>query len=267
MATWDHAGIPTGATRGALSHDIPKEHRRGVVVGVHQIPVRASARIRYCRGMERRHFPAILLFLAGTISACLASEPPNSDGWKLGSESGGVILYSRQRPGSSLKEFRAVGAIDAPTRAVHGVIEDFESYPSFMPYTAECRLVKTENDSILTYQRLSPKIVTDRDYTLRVRKKSWSGPGGFVYLNRWEPANEFGPAEKAGVLRVKICEGGWLLEPDGENKTRATYSIYTDSGGAIPAFIANKVSEIGIRKLFAAVRKQVQDPKYRAPAR
>jgi hypothetical protein len=69
------------------------------------------------------------------------------------------------------------------------------------------------------------------------------------------------------VLRVKICEGGWLLEPDGENKTRATYSIYTDSGGAIPAFIANKVSEIGIRKLFAAVRKQVQDPKYRAPAR
>ena len=217
--------------------------------------------------MERRHIPAILLFLAGMISASLASEPPNSDGWKLGSESGGVILYSRQRPGSSLKEFKAVGAIDAPTRAVHGVIEDFESYPSFMPYTAECRLVKTENDSILTYQRLSPKIVTDRDYTLRVRKKSWNGPGGLVYLNRWEPANEFGPAEKAGVLRVKICEGGWLLEPDGENKTRATYSIYTDSGGAIPAFIANKVSEIGIRKLFAAVRKQVQDPKYRAPAR
>jgi hypothetical protein len=108
--------------------------------------------------MDRRHLPTILLLLAGLTSACLASEPAgfngNSDGWKLGSESGGVILFSRLRPGSSLKEFKAVGAIDAPTRAVHGVLEDFENYPSFMPYIAECRLVKTENDSVLTYQRL-----------------------------------------------------------------------------------------------------------------
>ena len=66
---------------------------------------------------------------------------------------------------------------------------------------------------------------------------------------------------------MKLCEGGWLLEPDGANKTRATYSIYTDSGEAIPAFIANKISEIGIRKLFAAVRKQVLNPKYRTAAR
>ena len=222
--------------------------------------------------MESRGFTAVLVVLIGLISSCLASEPAvvpngNSDGWKRGGEGGGVTLFSRLRPGSSLKEFKAVGAIDAPTGAVHGVIDDFENYPSFMPYVVECRLVKTEHDSVLTYQRLSPKIVADRDYTLRVRRKSWSGPSGLSYLNRWEPANEFGPGEKAGVLRVKLCEGGWLLEPDGANKTRATYSIYADSGGAIPAFIANKISEIGIRKLFAAVRKQVQDPKYRATAR
>ncbi|MEP6685817.1 MAG: SRPBCC family protein, partial [Verrucomicrobiota bacterium] len=232
---------------------------------------RAPARIRYGRGMERRNLPAILFFLTGMTSACFAIEPGvlngGSDSWKLGSESSGVTLSSRLRRGSSLKEFKAVGAIDASTHVVHGVVDDFENYPRFMPYTAECRIVKRGNDSVLTYQRLSPKIVTDRDYTLRVRQKSWSGPGGLVYLIRWEAANEFGPAEKTGVLRVKLCEGGWLLEPDGANKTRATYSIYTDSGGAIPAFIANKISEIGIRKLFAAVRKQVQDPKYRAVAR
>jgi hypothetical protein len=85
-----------------------------------------------------------------------------------------------------------------------------------------------------------------------------------VYQDRWEPANELGPAEKPGVLRVKLCEGGWLLEPAGANKTRATYSIYTDSGGKLPAFIANAASEIGIRKIFTAVRKQVKNPKYAA---
>ena len=219
--------------------------------------------------MEPRSFPAILLLLAGVPAFCPASEPAlpfstssTSEGWTLSSGSKGITLYSRRRPGSSLKEFKAVGEIDASARAVHNVIDDIEAYSSFMPFTAECRLIKREADSIITYQRLSPKICSDRDYTLRVRETSWAGPGGLVYLNRWEPANEFGPAEKKGVVRVKLCEGGWLLEPEDATKTRATYTVYTDSGGAIPAFIANRASQIAIGRLFVAVRKQVKDPKY-----
>jgi len=81
-------------------------------------------------------------------------------------------------------------------------------------------------------------------------------------MSHWSPANELGPPEKKGVVRVKLCEGKWLLEPDGATKTRATYSIYTDTGGFIPSFIANRISMTGITKLFAAVRKQVKDPRY-----
>jgi len=188
-----------------------------------------------------------------------------SEGWKLATQSRDIGIYSRLRPGSALKEFRAVGEIDAPTQAVHGVIDDLENYPSFMPYTAECRVVKREKNFILTYQRLSPKICADRDYTLHIQKKSWPGTdGGHVYLNWWKTVNGLGPEEKAGVVRVKVCDGGWLLEPDGANKTRATYSVYTDTGGLIPAFVANRVSQIGIGRLFEAVRKQVKDPKYTA---
>lgn len=210
----------------------------------------------------------VILILAGIPDLSSGADPtpaasPAED-WKLASQSGAVMLYWRLHPGSKLKEFKAVGEIDAPTRAVHNVLDDFEEYPKFMPFTAECRLVKREGDATIGYQRLSPKIVGDRDYTLRIRKKSWPGEGGLVYQDRWEPANELGPAEKPGVLRVKLCEGGWLLEPAGANKTRATYSIYTDSGGKLPAFIANAASEIGIRKLFTAVRKQVKNPKYTA---
>jgi Polyketide cyclase / dehydrase and lipid transport len=215
--------------------------------------------------MEQRSFPAILLFLAAVPAFCLASEPASfstTEGWTLSSEGSGITLYSRPRPGSSLKEFRAIGEIDAPAHAVHNVIDDIEAYPSFMPFAAECRLIEREADSIITYQRLSPKICRDRDYTLRIHETSWAGPNGLVYLNRWEPANEFGPAEKKGVVRVKVCEGGWLLEPEGATKTRATYTVYTDTGGAIPAFIANRASQIAIGRLFVAIRKQVKDPKY-----
>jgi hypothetical protein len=64
-----------------------------------------------------------------------------------------------------------------------------------------------------------------------------------------------------------LSEGSWLLEPERPTKTRATYFIYTDSGGRLPALLANVASEIGIRKLFAAVRNQVKQPKYSATAK
>lgn len=218
--------------------------------------------------MERRILPtfATIFVVAGGI--CLSSQASNpndkSEGWKLVSEKDAVTIYSRSRKGSSLKEFKAIGEIDAPSRTVHGVIDDLESYPSFMPYTSECRVLKRQNGSVLAYQRLSPKICSDRDYTLRIWKASWPSPGGLVYLNRWEPANEHGPAEKPGVVRVKVCEGGWLLEPEGTNKTRATYSVYTDTAGLIPAIIANRASQVAISRLFVAIRKQVKNSKYSA---
>ena len=145
---------------------------------------------------------------------------------------------------------------------VHAVINDVESYASFMPYTAECRVLKREGNSIVAYQRISAPLTSDRDYTVRIHSSSKPGEGGTSYSSRWEAENALGPPEKSGVVRVKLCEGSWLLEPVGPNATRATYTIYTDSGGVIPKFIKETGSQIGIRKMFAAIRKQVRDPKY-----
>jgi len=206
----------------------------------------------------------IIAFLAGTALSIFAADPGQNADWKVVKQNSGVTIYSRPHPGSHLKEFKAIGEIDAATKTVHNVIDDVEAYTSFMPYTTECRVIARKDDSILTYQRVSPKIVSDRDYTLRIKKKSWPVENGLAYLNRWEPANEDGPAEKPGVFRVKVCNGSWLLEPAGEGKTRATYSVFTDSGIVGPAFIANTISTTGISKLFAAVRKQAKDPKYQS---
>lgn len=207
--------------------------------------------------------------LIASFAACVgfstyAAEPEQDNGWKIAKQSSGVTIYSRPHPGSKLKEFKAIGEIEAPSQAVHNVIDDVAAYSSFMPYTKECRVIKVEKDSIITYQRLSPKIVSDRDYTIRIHKKSWPTENGLAYSNRWEQANEEGPPEQEGVFRVKLCEGSWLLEPAGPNKTRATYYVFTDSGITVPQFLANTISETGILKLFAAVRKQAGNPKYRA---
>jgi hypothetical protein len=207
---------------------------------------------------------ALVVFLAGAAWSLFAAESGHNADWNVAKQSNGITIYSRPHPGSHLKEFKAVGEIDAPTKTVYHVIDDVEAYSSFMPYTAECRVLQRNHNSILTYQRVSPKIVSDRDYTLRIEKKSWPAENGLAYLSQWKPANEHGPAEKSGVFRVKLCDGSWLLEPLGTNKTRATYFIFTDSGIVGPAFLANTISTTGITKLFAAVRKQAKNPKYQS---
>ena len=210
------------------------------------------------------HYFFSFFFVITALAWCAdlrAAEPEATlPEWKFISNKDGVALYRRDRPVTN--ESKAIGEIAAPAAVVHAVIKDVESYASFMPYTVECRVLKREGNSVVAYQRISAPMTSDRDYTVRMRSSSKPGEGGTSYVSQWEAENKLGPPEKSGVVRVNLCDGSWLLEPTGPNTTRATYKIYTDSGGAIPRFIKDTGSQMGIRKLFAAIRKQVRDPKY-----
>jgi hypothetical protein len=212
--------------------------------------------------MRRGAVFALLALIASQLGGiCFAAEPDATPGeWKFISDKDGVALYRRQRPIAN--ESKAIGEIAASSDLVHAVLSEVESYSSFMPYTAECRVLKRDEDFVIAYQRISAPMTSDRDYTVRVHWSSKRGEHGMVYSHRWEADNAAGPPEKRDVVRVNLCEGSWLLEPTGPNTTRATYMVYTDSGGMIPKFIKETGSQIGIRKLFAAVRKQVGNPKY-----
>jgi hypothetical protein len=88
----------------------------------------------------------LLVSSSNTFAADFSSSVSPKEGWKLAADAKDVLIYSRPHTDSNLKEFKAIGSIDAPAYAVHAVIDDFENYPKFMPYTFECRLIKREGD-------------------------------------------------------------------------------------------------------------------------
>lgn len=200
------------------------------------------------------------LLAAGSLAAPAGD---GNDGWVLGSRSDNLTIYTRPHEGSAVRECRAIGIIEAEPIVVKRVIDDTAEYPKFMPYVIETRIILRTEDGRVGYQRISPPFVGDRDYTVRVKCESSPCPnGGMTYCNRWEAANDLGPAEIKGVTRVKITQGSWLLEPMPGGKTRATYTIYSDSGGGIPTFLLNTANKTAIPKLFEAVRKQAKLEKY-----
>ena len=204
-------------------------------------------------------------------AACLATSggavsAEDEAKWNPVSQAPDLTVYERVHKDSDLREFKAVGLIAMPPEVVRRVLDDVAEYPRFMPYITESRVLARDGKSRVSYQRVSPPIVGDRDYTIRVQCETQRLPGGAAcYCNRWQAANDLGPAAKAGVTRVKVTEGSWLLEPSTDGRqTRATYCIYSDSGGSLPAYIVNAASRTAIPKLFEAIRKQAQLQKYSA---
>lgn len=194
---------------------------------------------------------------------CQASEGD----WREVSRTAGLAISVRDRSGNPIKELRAVGTIDAPTWVVKKVLDDVDSYPRFMPYTVEARLLNkdTAKRTATVYMKLDPPLVGPRDVTIRIQDQVSKAPdGNTIYNSHWEADNASGPAVQAGVTRMSLDEGSWTLEPVDDGKsTRAIYSLLTDAGGNLPPFVVNMANKRSIADLFEAVRKQTQNGKYR----
>lgn len=191
----------------------------------------------------------------------LGAEPR----WELAADPEGVKVYRRDKPGSEVKEMKAMGLIDGTPQEVWTVVRDYENYPKQMPFTVEAKVLsRTEGDKeILFYSLLNTPLVSPRDYMILLKDESdWKEGKGFLKVT-WSAAapekDSLAPL-KPDVVRVRINDGYWLLEPreDGK-KTFATYYVYTSPGGSIPTFIANKGNDIAVPKVFESIRKTVVD--------
>jgi uncharacterized protein YndB with AHSA1/START domain len=196
--------------------------------------------------------------------ALLLLAPPEG-GWKAEQAGDGVEISSRKVKGQRVREVRVVGEIEAPPMAVYRALADTDRYPENMAYVKEARLVAREPDGTPhVYFRVSPPVVSDRDYTLRLLLVG-PGEGRTTLEVAWTPSDR-GPPPRGGVERVTLNTGGWRLEPlDGGRRTRATYQLLTDPAGSVPAFAANMANQKALPELFARLRVTARLPRYLQP--
>ncbi len=175
-----------------------------------------------------------------------------------------LTVYAKDRPGSSIKELRVVGLVDAPSWVILNVLDEVADYPDFMPYTTKAQRIERIADRAVIYFRWDPPLIGARDVTVAVTQSSTKRADGKTsYQLQWEPINTVGPAPSVGVIRITLDEGSWKLEPteDGK-KTTVIYDLFTDGGGGLPAFVINMANKQSVNDLFQAIRKQVTLPKY-----
>ena len=159
---------------------------------------------------------------------------------------------------------RGVGRRNPPW-VVKNVIDDVDHYQDFMPYTQKSPIIARGDGFVVSHQRLSMPFVEDRDYVVKIVDESVEdAQGRVVWKNRWSQANGLGPPPTAGVTRIDVVEGYWQLEDDaGGARTKATYYVYTNPGGAIPSVLVNLGNARGCPDLFRAVAKAAKEARYR----
>ncbi len=189
---------------------------------------------------------------------------PVTDGWKEAGRNSGVIVYTRQHHGGPKSEVLGVGVIDAPPWVVKNAIDDCGATTGRMPYLKEARVLKRDARGVIVYNRTSAPIISDRDYTIRMTDESFVRPdGSVVYVVHWADADQEGPPERLGVVRVRDTEGEWRFEPmNGGTRTRAMYRVFADPAGVVPDTVALWGTTMVIGGIFEAVRVRATDPKY-----
>jgi hypothetical protein len=155
------------------------------------------------------------------------------DGWNSYATRDGVTLERRRPEGSRFYEHRAVVDVPgvAPARAADEIWRALRG--GDMDSLKHRDILGERADELVIYDQIRTPVVSDRDYTIVVRRRS---AGARVWFE-CETANERGPAPAKGYVRIPTIAAGWYVEPDGSGGTRLGYFAYSEVGGSVPAWM------------------------------
>lgn len=173
-------------------------------------------------------------------------------GWTRAGEHDGVVVEQRTVAGSSIRAVRGRGRSPLPPAAILAIIWKQREYPQFVPYLKRLDVLAEGPDELLVYEQVAmPLVATDRDYTIRLRRTAFPDTGRFEVAFTSAPAE--GPPENDSHVRVRTISGSWVIEPDPGGGTRATYTVQSDPGGAIPAWLVNRLQVRVVARFVHAV--------------
>jgi hypothetical protein len=196
----------------------------------------------------------------------------------------GEIIVSSKGAGGARTCGEMMALIDAAPELVWQVLNDVNNFKNFMPRTLNSMAVAPEKLPLILARKPSrAEEVEQLLGPVPADPASYRVPGGeyTVYLysnldfpwpckNRWYIIkglkDETGAAQhryhsswSLVIGNLRENSGEWNLEPFGSGKTKATYRLCTDPGGAIPEFLIKQGPSTTMPQIIKAVRKRVAD--------
>jgi len=129
---------------------------------------------------------------------------------------------------------------NAPIDKVFEVITDYDRYPEFLTEVKKTKQVDRKGNEVSIQYEVD--LMKTIKYTVRMReekptKLSWSFVEG-----EW----------------MKDNKGSWLLEAQGPNQTKATYTVEVALGPLVPKTVVNTLVDSSLPKMLDSFKKRIE---------
>ena len=187
-----------------------------------------------------------------TASLLLAAGPVSAIAWEKLSDERGVVIERRVVPGSTLPEIRATARSPLRPSVIAETIWNYHEYPQFIPNLKRLDILSDTEDDRLTYEQVSVPLLSDRDYTVRVRKRA--DTAAQRYEISFQTENDTGPPPDRRHVRVAHIRGKWTAEPAADGAgSLVRYQVQAEGGGSVPNWVADRVQRTAAANLVRAM--------------
>lgn len=203
---------------------------------------------------------ALVVLLLALVHVADVDAP---GGWSSYAARDGITLERRKPEGSRFYEHRAIVDVPGvtPARAAEEIWRTMRS--GDMESLQHRDILSEKPDELVMYDQIHTPVVSDRDYTVRVRRYT---VGARIWFE-CNTANERGPAPAPGYVRIPVVAAGWYVGPDGRGGTRLGYFAYSEPGGSVPAFLVRGAqadrSLADVVRMVKRLRATARDPSLR----
>jgi len=193
----------------------------------------------------------------------LTSSFSNAQGeWKTALEKDAIRVYTREMADSKFKEYKGETLVKTTLSCLVSLLDDAPYQKNWMYDITEAKRLKTINktEGYNYFVQTAPWPVTDRDviikYTLTQDKKTKAVTIELKGVKDYI-------AEKQDKVRIPSLKGKWEFIPLGNGIIKVVYQVHSETGGYVPASIANAVCVDIPYNTLKNLKKEIENPKYR----
>lgn len=131
--------------------------------------------------------------------------------------------------------------VNAPPEKVFDIVVDYDRYPEWLTEVKRIHTSARQGGEVKVHYEVDFKIKTIRYIILareeRPKRMSWSFVEGEV---------------------MKDNKGSWVLEPEGEGRTKVTYSVDVTVGPLVPKSILNALVDQSLPKMLESLKRRAE---------
>jgi len=203
-----------------------------------------------------------LNFLLGFLIFLFVSESITAQPWVLSFDKEGVKVYTRRLAHSRFKEFKGETIVNSSLSALVELLDDVSNQPNWLYNCTRAERLKTvsKTEGYNYVVVTAPWPVTDRDMIIHyVITQDLNTKSIKIDMS---VVSDFIP-EKQGLIRVPSMTGQWLFIPLSGGRVRVVYQVHSETGGAVPASIANSFVEDTPFYTLKNLTEEIKKPKYK----